>query len=128
MTERPKNPRWREERNPQRQWAHMRKKVRDEGRCRRCHATHGLEAAHIIPRSRVGARKGAESALNCIPLCSSCHRLHDAERAFSLGPFLTTEEWEWAVGLVGVGEAERRLWPCAFDCLCPKHDLRREAT
>jgi hypothetical protein len=105
----------------------MRDKVVTEGRCRRCHATHNLEAAHIIPRSRVGARKGAEAALNCIPLCHDCHMAHDQERAFPLAPFLTTAEWEYAVGLIGVGEAERRLNPCAFDCLCPKHDLRREA-
>jgi hypothetical protein len=124
VAERPKNPRWRSERNPRRQWHEMRAKVLAEGRCRRCHATRSLEAAHIIPRSRVGARKGAESALNCVPLCNPCHRLLDQERGFSLFPFLASEEWEWAVGLVGEGEAERRLKPCAFDCLCPKHERK----
>jgi hypothetical protein len=86
-----------------------------------------LEAAHVIPRSRVNAQQGAENEMNIIPLCDVCHRAHDQERAFPLGPFLTTAEWEYAVGLIGIGEAERRLNPCAFDCLCPKHDLRREA-
>ena len=87
----------------------MRAKVRSEGRCRRCHATQHLEAAHIIPRSRINAQKGAEDARNCIPLCHWCHRLFDHGLTFNLFPFLTSEEWEYAVGLAGEGDAERRL-------------------
>jgi hypothetical protein len=101
--------------------------VAAEGRCRRCHSTRSLEAAHIIPRSRVNAQQGAEDARNIVPLCHDCHMAHDHGRAFSLFPFLTTEEWEYAVGLVGPGEAERRLKPCPFDCLCPKHAIERKA-
>lgn len=127
MTERPKNPRWRSEYNPRRLWTEARAKVLSEGRCRRCHSTRNLEAAHIIPRSRVGAQRGAEHAENIVPLCggpNGCHALHDQERGFSLFPYLTTEEWEYAVGLVGEGEAERRLKPCPFDCLCPRHERK----
>ena len=124
MTERPKNPRWRTERNPQRQWTEARAKVLSEGRCRRCHSNRNLDPAHIIPRSRVNARQGAELAENIVPLCRDCHDAHDHGRAFSLFPYLTSEEWEFAVGLVGVGEAERRLKPCAFDCLCPRHERK----
>jgi hypothetical protein len=113
MTERPKNPNWKRGRNPQRVWTEAANKVRDEGKCRRCGSPFGLEAAHIIPRSRIGARRGAEDARNIIPLCS---RDHAAQHAglWELGPFLTEKEWLWAVHLVGEGEAERRLSPSTF--------------
>jgi hypothetical protein len=113
MPERKKNPNWKRGRNPQRVWTAAREKIALEGRCRRCHSTFGLEAAHIIPRSRIGARRGAEDPRNIVPLCSTDHASSHAG-LWELGPFLTTEEWEWAVGLVGEGEAERRLSPSTF--------------
>lgn len=124
MTERPKNPQWRSERNKQRFWTAARRKCNEEGRCRRCHATGHLDPAHIIPRSRV--RPGAgEDPRNIVPLCRRCH---DAEHAglFVLGPFLTVEELEYATELVGAGEAERRLNAprCPFDCLCSLHERK----
>lgn len=94
-----------------RDWTAMRAKVLAEGRCRRCHATWALEAAHIIPRSRIGPGLG-EQALNCVPLCRDCHALQHAGHV-DLFPLLTTQEWEYAVGLVGEGEAERRLGKAA---------------
>jgi hypothetical protein len=110
MTERPKNPNWKRGLNPQRVWAAARDKIREEAACRRCRSPYSLEAAHIIPRSRVGARRGAEDADNIIPLCS---RDHAAQHAglWELGPFLTDAEWAHARLLVGDGEAERRLSP-----------------
>jgi hypothetical protein len=113
MTERPKNPSWKRGRNPGRNWTAATNKVRTEGACRRCRSPYALEAAHIIPRSRVGARRGAEDADNIIPLCS---RDHAAQHAglWELGPFLTEAEWAHARLLVGEGEAERRLSPSTF--------------
>jgi hypothetical protein len=113
MTERKKNPNWKRGRNPGRIWTAARNKVASEGACRRCRSPFALEAAHIIPRSRVGAQKGAEHEDNIVPLCS---RDHAAQHAglWELGPFLTEAEWRHAVGLVGEGEAERRLSPSVF--------------
>jgi hypothetical protein len=112
LPERPKNPKWRSG-NPQRVWGAARAKVRSEGRCRRCHGTYRLEAAHIIPRSRVGARRGAEDSENIVPLCAGCHSSSHAG-LWELGPFLSPFEFAHAVGLVGEGEAERRLFPSRF--------------
>ena len=95
-------------RNPQRNWIAPRAKVDAEGRCRRCHTPHRLEAAHIIPRSRVKPGP-AEDPRNIVPLCWSCHNLYD-RMGLDLAPFLTTEEWEYAVGLVGEAEARRRIF------------------
>lgn len=94
--------------NPQRNWAKARNKVASEGRCRRCHSRFGLEAAHIIPRSRISAGRGGEEALNIIPLCRWCHRAYD-ELGVDFSGYLTMPEWEYAVGLVGEAEARRRI-------------------
>jgi hypothetical protein len=113
MPERPKNPSWKRGRNPGRNWAAATNKVREEAACRRCRTPYSLEAAHIIPRSRVGAQRGAEHEDNIVPLCS---RDHAAQHAglWELGPFLTDAEWAHARLLVGEGEAERRLSPSTF--------------
>lgn len=42
---------------------------RDGSRCRKCHATRGLEAHHIVAR----ADGGADELANLITLCSICH-------------------------------------------------------
>lgn len=93
--------------NPQRDWADPWDKVRDEGRCRRCHSRWMLDPAHIVPRSRLKPGP-AENPLNIIVLCRKCHNAYD-ELGLDLSPFLTTEEWEFAVGLVGESEARRRV-------------------
>jgi hypothetical protein len=113
LTERPKNPNWKRGLNPQRIWTHARRKVQDEGRCRRCHSPYRLDPAHIIPRSRIGAQRGAEAPENILPLCRTCHDLYDMGR-LDLRPFLTEAEWAHARLLVGEGEAERRLSPSTF--------------
>lgn len=94
--------------NPQRSWRDARAKVDAEGRCRRCHSSFGLEAAHIIPRSRVSVGKGGEDPRNIIPLCRWCHLAYD-DLGVDFSGYLTMEEWEWAVGLVGEAEARRRV-------------------
>jgi hypothetical protein len=93
--------------NPQRSWAAPRDKVDAEGRCRRCHCRQGIEAAHIVPRSRVKPGP-AEDQRNIIPLCRHCHQAFD-ELGLDLSPFLTVEEWEYSVDLVGEVEARRRV-------------------
>lgn len=92
-----------------RDWGAARAKVVDEGRCRSCGRTdRRLEAAHIIPRSRVNAGAGGEDPRNIVPLCSSpCHRDFDGRRLELLGR-LTREEQTYIVSLVGLGEAYRR--------------------
>lgn len=89
-----------------RSWSAMRQKCDAEGTCRVC--LHGLpEAAHIIPRSR--AKPGpAEDPRNCVPLCRDCHSAFDGRR-MDLLPYLNLVEQAYAVGLVGLEEARRRI-------------------
>lgn len=89
-----------------RDWSAMREKCDTEEVCRVCR--HGLpEAAHIIPRSRVGAGPG-EDAKNCCPLCRECHAAYDQGR-LDLLPYLERDEQAYAVELVGLFEAYRRI-------------------
>lgn len=85
----------------------MRAKVEREGWCRACGSTFQIEAAHIIPRSRVKPGAG-ENLLNCVPLCRRCHVQYDTGGMDILG-CLTREEQAYAVSLVGLEEARRRI-------------------
>lgn len=93
-------------------WIEMRAKVAREGECRNCGTTLGVEAAHLVPRSRLGPNKGAEDARNCIPLCgdfqNGCHRAYDEHRLAVRG-LLRPEEIAYMVELVGEGETARRI-------------------
>lgn len=95
-----------------RNWLQARQKVAREGRCRNCGTTQGLEAAHLIPRSRVGPNGGAEDERNIIPLCNlfqnACHEAYDHKR-LSIARIVTVEERAYMVQLVGEGETARRL-------------------
>lgn len=84
----------------------MRAKCDEEGVCRVCRL-NPPEAAHIIPRSRINPGL-AEDARNCCPLCRECHRAFDEER-LDLLPYLTRDEQAYAVELVGLFEAYRRI-------------------
>lgn len=92
-----------------RYWTAAREKVDAEGACRVCGRSNvKLDAAHIIPRSRV--RPGAgEDRDNIVPLCHErCHPAFDGH-GLDLLPYLTREEQAYAVGLVGLFEAYRRI-------------------
>lgn len=89
-----------------RDWSQARIKVETEGRCRSCGAAHGLDAAHIIPRSRIPGA-AAMDARNIVPLCRSCHTSYDQDGLEMLGR-LTREEETFIVSLVGIEEARRR--------------------
>lgn len=86
-----------------RDWTAMRAKCDEERGCRVC-LRAPVEAAHIIPRSRV--REGGEDARNCIPLCKPHHLLYDGG-SLDILPVLTREEQAYAVELVGLEEARR---------------------
>lgn len=90
-----------------RDWTQARAKVDREGMCRSCARGEPLEAAHIVPRSRVNADGGAEHEDNIVPLCPPCHRAQHAG-ALELLPLLTLREQGYAAGLVGLPEALRR--------------------
>lgn len=75
--------------------------------CRACGRGEPLEAAHIIPRSRINADGGAEHPDNIIPLCPPCHRAQHAG-SLPLLPLLSLPEQSYAAGLVGLTEALRR--------------------
>lgn len=92
---------------PKRDWTAARRKVDLEGSCRVCHSTWALQAAHIIPRSRVKPGIG-EDARNIVPLCPDCHKAYD-ELGADLLLHLTREEQAYAVELVGLYEAYRRI-------------------
>jgi 5-methylcytosine-specific restriction endonuclease McrA len=95
-----------------RTWVEARAKVVREGRCRNCGTTNGIEAAHLVPRSRVNANGGAEDPRNILPLCgdfaNGCHRAYDEHR-LTIRPLLTPEEIAYMVHLVGQGETDRRI-------------------
>lgn len=91
-----------------RDWSQARAKVAEEGRCRSCGRSQDLEAAHVIPRSRIGPKGGAEDPRNICPLCRRCHRAqHDGK--LELLPLLSLEEQGYIAGLVGIEEARRRV-------------------
>ncbi len=90
-----------------RDWTEAHRKLDSEGRrCRVC-SEGPVDAAHLIPRSRVGPPHG-EDPKNIVPLCRVHHDLFD-ERSFDLLPYLTKVEQSYAVLLVGLEEARRRL-------------------
>lgn len=96
-----------------RDWTAARAKVAEERICRVCAlgeyiiTSVPLDAAHIIPRSRVKPGPG-EDPRNVVPLCRLCHAAYD-ECRLDLLPFLSLEEQAFAVGLVGMHEAYRRV-------------------
>ena len=90
-----------------RDWAEARRKVETEGCCRWCGRPGAIEAAHIIPRSRVRPGPG-EDARNIVPLCRDHHALFDSNR-LDLLPVLTLEEQAYAVSLFGTYEALIRM-------------------
>jgi cytochrome c553 len=88
-----------------RNWDLARAKVLEESVCRACQTTRNLEAAHIIPRSRVST--GGEHPANIVPLCRKCHQAQHAGR-LELLPLLDKVEQSYIAGLVGIAEAYRR--------------------
>lgn len=92
-----------------RDWTAARAKCDEQG-CRSCGATFGVEASHIIARSRIAAGPG-ENPLNILPLCGQfgcgAHRAFDAG-LLDILPLLTLEEQGFIAGLVGIAEAFRR--------------------
>jgi 5-methylcytosine-specific restriction endonuclease McrA len=90
-----------------RDWAAAREKVERESFCRHCGTPFDLDAAHIIPRSRVKPGP-AEDALNIVPLCRAHHSLYDGG-TLDLLPVLTRPEQAYAVELVGLEEARRYI-------------------
>lgn len=90
-----------------RDWAAAHDKVRAEGNCRACHLP-AQDPAHIVPRSRIGIGMGGEDPRNVVPLCRRCHGLYD-EGALDLLPVLSLVEQAYAVELVGLEEARRRI-------------------
>lgn len=94
--------------SPTRDWTRARQKVDAEGACRACGTTHGLQAAHIVPRSRVSAGAGrGEDPRNIVPLCVDCHADEHNGR-LELLPLLTLPEQGYIAELVGIEEARRR--------------------
>lgn len=82
-------------------------KVTDEGECRSCgvpDSIHGLDPAHVIPKS-LGGKNNYESV---IPLCRACH---DAQHRgeIELLPLMTRSEQVEAVRAVGLARAYRYL-------------------
>lgn len=87
-----------------RDWTAARAKV-DREPCRVCLGPF-VDAAHIIPRSRVKPGPG-EDPKNIVPLCRVCHAAYDQGK-LDLLPYLTREEQAYAVELVGLAEAYQR--------------------
>jgi 5-methylcytosine-specific restriction endonuclease McrA len=96
-----------------RDWSDAREKVDAEDRCRNCGQWHGIQAAHIIPRSRVKPGPG-EDPRNIVPLCVECHQRFDSGRLDIL-PVLTRDEQAYAVELVGTVEAIQRMTGCRWE-------------
>jgi hypothetical protein len=89
-----------------RDWTQAREKCEQEPACRNC--GHGpTEAAHIVPRSRIGIGKGGEDERNICPLCRLCHVSYDQGKLDIL-PVLSRAEQAYAVELVGLAEAYQR--------------------
>jgi len=117
---------------PKRDWTDALAKVQDEGECRICGRTEGLEAAHIMGRSHDEPKLGKDGwplkelyvdPDRICPLCAAwsgygqgkwCHEMVDAHE-LDLLPFLTTSEQVRAVADAGsIETARRRLAPSAY--------------
>ncbi|NBT36055.1 MAG: HNH endonuclease [Betaproteobacteria bacterium] len=98
-----------------RDWKAFRAKVDAEGRCRLCGTGGRLEAAHLIPRSRIPIHSGCgEDPRNAIPLCPPCHRSYDIAdhrtgHRQGVIHVTTKQEQAYCVELVGIEEAYARL-------------------
>lgn len=87
----------------------------DEHRHRPCRVCgqRPVQLAHVIGRAHDPAhrtRKGWRFVhpLAVVPLCRDCHAAYDAHR-LDLARHLTVAEHDYAVTLVGNGNAERRI-------------------
>ena len=108
-----------------RDWSDARRKVEDEGRCRRClrppSYDRKLEAAHVIGRRHDKPRvEGSTTKVLYVHpdsiwvACSDCHRAYDAKEIGIL-PFLTLAEQVRAVQDAGsIESARRRLDPLDY--------------
>ncbi len=83
-----------------------------EGMCRMCGNYYGVQAAHIVPRSRLVVGEGAEDPRNIIPLCFRCHGQQHAG-TLELLPLMTREEEGYVASLVGIAEALKRTTTAA---------------
>ena len=96
---------------PRRDWTDAREKVEEEGRCRMCGITRGLQAAHITRRSFDAPGPGRKTLWvnpdSVVPLCPPCHASYDAHELSILGR-LTHVEQRKALEDMGTIEAVRR--------------------
>ena len=99
-----------------RDWTEGRAKVEAEALCRLCKQPDNparlggkLEAAHIIARSQ----GGTDDPRGIVPLCAGDHYLYDSHD-LDLGGVLTRDEEAYAVSLVGLEAAYRRINPVAY--------------
>lgn len=89
-----------------RDWGAAREKCNAAHYCRVC-GRAPVEAAHIIPRSRISAGLGGEDPKNICPLCRLCHVAYDQGK-LDLLPHLYPSEQGYAAELVGIAEAYQR--------------------
>jgi hypothetical protein len=90
-----------------RDWTAAREKCEAEGeRCRVC-KKHGVDAAHVVPRSINGSDENM-TAEAVLPLCRFHHSEYDFHR-LDLAPYLTAEEAAHAVLMTGSLEGARRI-------------------
>lgn len=92
---------------PKREWRLALQKVEEEGCCRVCGVTEGVQAAHIVGRKHdpevTGPRGGKVLmvlAESIVPLCPEHHIAYDA-RLLDLLPYLRVEEQMDAVRAAG---------------------------
>lgn len=65
--------------------------------CRRCGAKHGIEAHHVVHRSKIGSRSPyVHDPANLIPLCRACHTAHHSTDRRTPRACLTSVELTFA--------------------------------
>ena len=97
-------------------WGAAIAKVQEEGMCRYCGLSQGLQACHVVGREHdpveVGPRGGEVRVVreeDTVPLCRFHHELYDARR-LDLLPFLYPYEQAAAVMAAGgIMQALRRI-------------------
>lgn len=105
-----------------RDWSDARRKVDDEGRCRRClRSDVRLEAAHVLGRRYDKPRvEGSTTKVlyvhpdSIVPLCTSCHQLYDAHRIGILGSLTPAEQVRAVQDAGSIESARRRLDPLDY--------------
>lgn len=81
----------------------------DRSRCAICQSGHGVEAHHIVPRSKFGKGESPDVVSNLLAVCHACHQDHHTT-AHKRIPRLVLSEAQIAFVVAKQGESWMDRW------------------